>query len=467
MKCYHCGATLTQHDFCTACKCDVRQYKLIIEASNRKYNEGLEKAQIRDLTGAVAALRQSLKLNKEHVDAHNLLGLIYFEMGEVVSALGEWIISKNLQPEKNIAEDYISRLQNSRSKLELYNQTIHKFNKALDLCHQGSDDLAIIQLKKIISMNTRFVKAHLLLALLYMEHEAWEKAYPILKRVTQIDHGNTQAQRYLREISRVNKQKNSKAKVKGKDKDSIVRYERDNEIIIQPAQVVEPNTSKGVLAGFVVGFLLGAAIIFFLILPGRIQSVRSELEQVIRTANEEKEAQNATITSLETQVDLLTKEREAVIAQYGDLYDEDGDEEMVNALLGAIRTYLEEPTNVEAVKPYMDICIQNETYFMENANSILSLYSNLKTLISPAMAEHHYELGLAAFAEKNYDIAVTELEYAVMYYSENVDSQFYLASAYQAQGNLEKAKEVYTHITEKFADTSRANQAKRALKSME
>ena len=114
MKCYRCGATLTQHDFCTACKSDVRQYKLIIEASNRKYNEGLEKAQIRDLTGAVAALKQSLKLNKEHVDARNLLGLIYFEMGEVVSALGEWIISKNLQPEKNIASDYISRLQNNK-----------------------------------------------------------------------------------------------------------------------------------------------------------------------------------------------------------------------------------------------------------------------------------------------------------------------------------------------------------------
>lgn len=467
MKCYHCGATLTQHDFCTACKSDVRQYKLIIEASNRKYNEGLEKAQIRDLSGAVAALKQSLKLNKEHVDAHNLLGLIYFEMGEVVSALGEWIISKNLQPEKNIAEDYISGLQNNRSKLEMYNQTIHKFNKALDLCHQGSDDLAIIQLKKIVSMNTRFVKAHLLLALLYMEHEEWERAYPILKRVTQIDHGNTQAQRYLREISRVNKQKNSKAKGRGKDKDSIVRYERDNEIIIQPAQVIEPNTGKGVLAGFVIGFLLGAAIIFFLILPGRIQSVRSELESVIRTTNEEKEAQNATITSLENQVEILTKEKEAVIAQYGNLYDEGGNEEIVSALLNAVRTYLADPTNMEAVQPYMDICIQNEEYFAANINSILGLYSGLKTSVGPAMAEYHYGLGVAAFEAENYDTAAAELELAVTYYAENADSQFYLASAYQEQGNTDKAKEVFTAIVENFAGTTRANQAQRALNSMQ
>ena len=36
MKCYHCGATLTQHDFCTACKSDVRQYKLIMESTGQR-----------------------------------------------------------------------------------------------------------------------------------------------------------------------------------------------------------------------------------------------------------------------------------------------------------------------------------------------------------------------------------------------------------------------------------------------
>ncbi len=461
MKCYHCGATLTQHDFCTACKSDVRQYKKIIEASNRKYNEGLEKAQIRDLSGAVAALRQCLKLNKEHVDARNLLGLVYFETGEVVAALGEWILSKNLQPDKNIAEDYINRLQENRSKLDQYNQVIHKYNRALDLCHQGSDDLAIIQLKKIISMNSKFIKAHLLLALLYMEHEEPDKAYPILKRVVQIDHGNTQAQRYLREISRANRQKHTKPR--SKDKDSIVRYERDNEIIIQPADVVEPGTGKGVLSGFVIGFLLGAAILFFLVLPGRIQSVRSELEQSIRTANEEKEAQNATIASLENQVEILTNEKDTVIAQYGDLYDEDSNEELVKALLNAVRTYLADPTNMEAVKPYAEICLRNEAYYVENSNSILSLYTGLKTTVYPTMAEYHLGLGLAFYEAKDFENALKELEASVGYYAENVESQYYLAMTYAELGNTEKAKEVYTLIVNKFEGTDRARQAQRAL----
>lgn len=465
MKCYRCGATLTQHDFCTACKCDVRQYKLIIEASNRKYNEGLEKAQIRDLTGAVTALKQSLKLNKEHVDARNLLGLIYFEMGEVVSALGEWIISKNLQPNKNIASDYISRLQNNQSRLDTYNQAIHKYNTALDLCHQGSDDLAIIQLKKIVSLNPNHIKSNLLLALLYMEQEHWDKAYPILKRVTHIDHGNTQAQRYLREISRMTKQKSNKAKPKTKD--SVVRYERDNEIIIQPAEVIEPNTGKGTLLGFVIGFLLGMAIIFFLIMPGRLQDVRSELEENIRIANENREAQSATIASLESRVADLTQERDAIVAQYGDIYGEDSNAEAVNALLSAVATYLADTKDIAGVQPHMDICVRNEAFFEKNTNSILGLYDSMKALTSASLAQYHYNLGFAAYEAQEYDTAVSELELAVMYYSENADSLFYLASSYQAKKNTDKAKEVYGIVIERFPNTTRASQAKRALDSMQ
>ena len=72
--------------------------KKLESLSNRYYNEGLEKAGIRDMTGAVQSLQLSLKLNKNNIDARNLLGLIYYETGEVVPALSEWVISKNLKP---------------------------------------------------------------------------------------------------------------------------------------------------------------------------------------------------------------------------------------------------------------------------------------------------------------------------------------------------------------------------------
>ncbi|MBP3280406.1 MAG: hypothetical protein J6M44_15775, partial [Butyrivibrio sp.] len=94
--------------------------------SNRFYNEGLEKASVRDMTGAVSSLRDSLKFNKNNIDARNLLGLIYYETGEVVPALSEWVISKNLKAEDNIADNYMDMVRNNPSELETINQTIKK-----------------------------------------------------------------------------------------------------------------------------------------------------------------------------------------------------------------------------------------------------------------------------------------------------------------------------------------------------
>ena len=124
MFCYKCGCVLSEKDFCTGCGADVGLYKKIMYTANRFYNDGLDKAQVRDLSGSVASLRQCLKLNKNHIEARNLLGLVYFERGDVVAALSEWIMSKNIRSEKNIADDYIEMLQNNPARFDTYKQTI-------------------------------------------------------------------------------------------------------------------------------------------------------------------------------------------------------------------------------------------------------------------------------------------------------------------------------------------------------
>ena len=71
--------------------------KKIVYHSNYWYNDGLRKAQMRDMSGAIASLRRSLQFNRENIAARNLLGLVYYGIGEVPEALVEWIISKNLK----------------------------------------------------------------------------------------------------------------------------------------------------------------------------------------------------------------------------------------------------------------------------------------------------------------------------------------------------------------------------------
>ena len=200
MNCMNCGAPLTESAYCPHCGCDVIVQKQAIILSGLYYNQGLEKAGIRDLSGAIDQLKRSLKFNKLNIPARNLLGLIYFETGEVVAALSEWVISKNLQPEDNIAIDYINRLQKDANKLDTINQTIKKYNLALQNCREGHEDVAMIQLKKILNQNPKLIKGYHLLALLYLHNDEYEKARKILKKAIKIDKTNTTTLRFLREV---------------------------------------------------------------------------------------------------------------------------------------------------------------------------------------------------------------------------------------------------------------------------
>ena len=167
---------------------------------------GLAKAQIRDLTGACELLRRSVRFDKRNTNARNLLGLVYYEMGETVQAMSEWVISKNLQPEKNLADDYIRRLQSNPVRLDTINQTIKKYNLALGYAKQGNDDVAVIQLKKVLNSAPNMVKGHLLLALLYMKKGEFEKARKSLVKALKIDtvetgKKRTGNERFLREMA--------------------------------------------------------------------------------------------------------------------------------------------------------------------------------------------------------------------------------------------------------------------------
>ena len=63
--------------------------------------------------------------------ARNLLGLVYYGRGDVVEALVEWILSKNFQSHDNIANYYISKVQEVPGELEEINQAVKKFNLSL------------------------------------------------------------------------------------------------------------------------------------------------------------------------------------------------------------------------------------------------------------------------------------------------------------------------------------------------
>ena len=196
MNCFHCGNKLGRGDICLTCGQDVRLYKKIVATSWHYYDEGLARARERDLSGAVQSLQNSLLLYKKNTQARNLLGLVYYEMGNMAEALVEWVLSDNLDPSDGRAAELLGKVQSDQVGLEKKGLAIRKYNTALKYAKSGSEDLAVLQLNKVLSVSPRMISANLLMALLQLHLEQPEKAEKYVQAVLKVDRCNVTALHY-------------------------------------------------------------------------------------------------------------------------------------------------------------------------------------------------------------------------------------------------------------------------------
>ncbi len=279
MICPRCGNKIRGAiTYCDSCGAELTVYKKIMQSSNLYYNRGLSRANVRDLSGAIQMLKKSLEINKRNTMARNLLGLVYFELGETVAALGEWVVSKHFQPENNRADYYIEQIQSSPAKFDAVNQAIKKYNIALDAARQGGDDMAILQLKKVISLHPNFIRARQLLALLYIHTGQKERARKQLNYAAQIDVANTTTLRYLKEITPTAQgQKESESA----GENELAIDEMKGGVRLSTAgnySEDKPNVMAWVM--LVVGTLVGILVTFILIVPTARKNIRAEFEAV-------------------------------------------------------------------------------------------------------------------------------------------------------------------------------------------
>lgn len=462
MYCFNCGSLLSEYDFCTSCGADVKMYKKIIYTSNRFYNEGLQKAGIRDLSGAIVALRQSLKFDKNNIDARNLLGLCYFEMGEVGVALSEWVVSQSNRPEKNVAGEYIKLLQSSNARFADMSAAVEKYNIAYNYCLQGSKDLAGIQIKSALSKNRQFAKAHLLLALLYMDQGDWERADKEVESCLKIDRGNVTARRYQLEIEKMLEPDEMDRKPAKGSNNEIRRYQVDDELIIQPANYKEPkNTGIGTLVNIVIGLVLGAAAVYFLVVPARISKVNSEAQESIKEIGLQSDAKNSTIQDLENQIDSLTKEKQTLENVIEGYSGEGGTISEYDELMKIACEFITEKDN-EKTAAALDKLRENVDESTMSAE-YQQLYQSILAVVGPSVAGNYYDEGMAAYHAENYETAIDKLTKASYYDKTNADALFTLGNAYRLIGNFDEARSIYEQVILTFPDTERARRSEQYI----
>lgn len=421
----------------------------LIYLSNVWYNDGLKKAQIRDLSGAVTSLKKSLQYNRDNVSARNLLGLVYYGRGEVAEALVEWIISKNIQAHGNIATYYLKKVQEATKELETINQAVKKYNQCLEYCQQNSEDLAMIQLRKVISDHPSFLKAYQLLTLLYMQTEQYAKARQMIRKAHKLDTTNEITLRYMHELQQIRTSRKLK-----EEKEQTISYQIGNETIIQPiSSTLRDNAGFLTILNIVIGLVVGAAVVWFLIVPTMRQRMEAKTNQEIIYYSEQLAAKNS-------EIDLLKRTMETYEEERASLEDEKelarGTQDTYEALVTMMEHYHDKKYDrakladeLMAIKP-------------ESLGSIgKTSYDTIAKEVYAEQCAKLYPTAKKSFAAKNYRATIETIERILKMdgmYDEGKAMLLQMQSYYY-EDDKEKAEIIYNQILETFPNTTASKDA--------
>lgn len=431
--------------------------KRIISQSNYWYNDGLGKAQIRDMSGAILSLRRSLQYNRGNIAARNLLGLVYYGRGEVAEALVEWIISKNLRPRDNIANEYIKNIQNSAGELDVINQAVKRYNQCLVYCEQNGEDMAIIQLKKVIAAHPTFLKAYQLLALLYLHTEQYSKARQILKTARKLDTTNDMTLRYVHELTAVHGKRVQKEGQKT-EKKNVIEYSLGNETIIQPAQnALKLLAGKFTILNIIIGILIGASVVWFLIAPAAEETKNNKINKQMIESSER-------INALEAQVSAQTRTLDQYRANNADseaaVQTAASTADSYENLMSAYDQYSSEDYSEEALA---DILVNINRASLGSTGQ--ARYDEMTAAVYPTACQIKYDAGMESLNVASYEYAINNLSQVVrMDESYNSGAALLnLGLAYMRQGDHAEATKYFTRCNELFQDSQYAQEAKANL----
>jgi tetratricopeptide (TPR) repeat protein len=418
-----------------------------VRISDKLYNQGLERLKADDFFHATAALNKSVAINKNNVPARNLLGIALFEVGHVGEALKHWVISQSMLKEDNAATKYIETVHKNARQLERLNDAVGMYNQALGHIKQKSDDLAIIQLKKAVEINPRFIDALNLLTLCYLIDNDRERAIATMERVLAIDAFNPIALNYC---ALLNPGKKTPRLSTGKQKTSPSIKSPYKPLGLEEKK--QKNFHLAELFTFLIGVIITFGACYFLLIPAIERSNAADLTQVRQELEGVRAEHIEELARLEN--DKLEQEQEIASMR----------EEKQHL---SHRLDIEQRVNTvnRAFSRYADNELRDAVNLLDGFNrsalppDILQRIDTILENAYPRLGVEYYNLGLASFnPPRDSHMALQHLEKAHRFLSEDATQWnrmlFMLGTLYYDDGaRMEDALEILTALDERTPGT--------------
>jgi len=450
MQCPNCEKEYKKGTICPACNMDEVLFTGTVRLSDKLYNKGLVKLNNGDLTQGIELLTRSVAVNKNNVPARNLLGLALFEIGYVGDALKHWVISQSLLKENNPAHQYVEEARKNSRALESLNDSVVKYNQALTYLKQKSDDLAIIQLKRAVELNPRFVDALNLLALCHLIQNDRDKAAAAAERVLAVDIQNTVALNYLSIIA-PNRAKQDTRKAQSRTGARQPSSCRRSTGYSRPAPVHEkrPRTFRfDIILALVLGAACSFAVVYILVFPTihrqneqQLQELRNDLAAASDARDEATLQHLAAIAEIEEGLGEQQDEIDRHLAEL-DRQDNIIRFHQVESLYrdGQLRESIDSLEHIDILGLPPDLRVRA---------------SEMQDAIYPVLFIQYRDAGIAASNASDYPLAMVQFENALRFETEESPRTatflFALASLYEMdEVRHPEARELITELRERF-----------------
>ena len=353
---------------------------------------------------------------------------------------------------EEIAQGDVQVPDNIRNSIFLY-------NKAIESLRTGSEDIAIIELKKATSMNPHFYEAMNLLGVCYNYAGDSAKAAEIFEKVVKAESNSIVAMNYLQRMGlgeNVQLQKSKPFKKTAEQPGEPLKRIRTEKTTSTPPVSRKRFIMNAVKigAGFAAGLLL-SAIIFSSLPEKKPQAEVPQQNTTSDTASALQADFDAKYNELKNRYDLLQQDKDNAVLQ-ADYYK------------AALKLYeIEALANKRNYEKAADMLLLMKTVEFRDAEK--EKYDGLYGTVMPLAAKSVYDQGYKHYNSRRYQEALKALEKVQMYYPEfkRMDAAlYYMGRSCQALNDSRSAVAYYQKLISEYPSSSYAKSANSRIKEL-
>jgi len=341
------------------------------------------------------------------------------------------------------------------------------YNKALDNIRIKSEDIAIIELKKAISLNPEFCEALNLLGLLYASINEKNLAINCFEKVLSIDSNDKKALEYKNflapntnrsgnaKVKQKEKKENNKPTPKSKKKNNQKNSQKDS-VLPQLVGFVSELMKKDAVK-YIIGFIAG--LLVFLLISTIVNS-GGDSKTPSNVSDDVYE--NKSSVDFEKELSKLIGEKEALQAQLEELKKAAQDYSNLSQLLAIDKEVSEENyvTAADMLVAFKDV----------ELNEIgKEKYENLKKRTMEKAAQQVYNEGRNLYKNKQFKEALEKFDKVLTYVDNWKNSEamtYYIGVCHLELNDRDKAMEAFNKVITQYPSGSYVQYAKSRLNSM-